>query len=278
MVSLKDASTLCVNWNDTIKAHTLDKNRVKEMLRKWQTNTQRNSNDRGVKTVSKIKLLLDVVGNLRSLADSVQAVTEVMAGNEPAKTAQPETPVPAKETKQSEGYPDPTAAEALTNMEREEKAKTWKPCVFICSPYAGNIRRNTEQARQYMKFAVRMGAIPFAPHLLYPQALDESDPAQRELGLFFGSVWLGKCDELWVFGSNIYIAAHPLCERCGKHGRITPAQEVHHIQPLSQGGTNDYANLMALCTSCHSEITAREGERWKKTARMQCSKGLMMED
>lgn len=103
----------------------------------------------------------------------------------------------------SEGYPDPTAAEALTNVAREEKAKTWKPCVFICSPYAGNIRRNTEQARQYMKFAVRMGAIPFAPHLLYPQVLDESDPAQRELGLFFGSIWLGKCDELWVFGSNI---------------------------------------------------------------------------
>lgn len=51
--------------------------------------------------MSKIKLLLDVVGNLRSLADSVQAVAEAMAGNEPANTAQPETPVPAKETDQA---------------------------------------------------------------------------------------------------------------------------------------------------------------------------------
>lgn len=51
--------------------------------------------------MSKIKLLLDVVGNLRSLADSVQAVAEAMADNEPAKTAQPETPVPAKETEQA---------------------------------------------------------------------------------------------------------------------------------------------------------------------------------
>ena len=33
-------------WNDTIEMHTLDKNRVKEMLRKWQTNTQRNSNEK----------------------------------------------------------------------------------------------------------------------------------------------------------------------------------------------------------------------------------------
>ncbi len=34
------------SWSDTIKTHTLDKNRVKEMLRKWQTNTQRNSNEK----------------------------------------------------------------------------------------------------------------------------------------------------------------------------------------------------------------------------------------
>ncbi len=65
----------------------------------------------------------------------------------------------------------------------------------------------------------------------------------------------------WKRIRDRYFAAHPLCEQCEKHGRITPAEEVHHIKPLSQGGTNDYANLMALCTSCHSEITAREGGR-----------------
>jgi len=53
---------------------------------------------------------------------------------------------------------------------------------------------------------------------------------------------------------------------------------MHHIEPLLQGGTNDYANLMALCTSCRSEITAREGEGWKKVARMQCSNSLTIED
>lgn len=66
----------------------------------------------------------------------------------------------------------------------------------------------------------------------------------------------------WKRIRDRYIAEHPLCEQCEKNGRITPAQEVHHIQPLSRGGTNEYGNLMALCTSCHSEITAREGGRW----------------
>ena len=43
---------------------------------------------------------------------------------------------------------------------------------------------------------------------------------------------------------------------------LTPAQEVHHILPLSRGGTHEDANLMALCKPCHSEITARDGDRW----------------
>lgn len=54
----------------------------------------------------------------------------------------------------AEGYPDPTAAEALTNVEREEKAKSYRPCVFICSPFAGEIKINLENARKYLRFAV----------------------------------------------------------------------------------------------------------------------------
>jgi 5-methylcytosine-specific restriction protein A len=66
---------------------------------------------------------------------------------------------------------------------------------------------------------------------------------------------------------NRFIAAHPLCEHCKERGTVTSAQEVHHIIPLSQGGTHDEANLMALCTSCHSVITAREGGRWGRWGR-----------
>lgn len=47
---------------------------------------------KGVKSLSKIKLLHDVVSNLRSLADSVQAVADAMVANEPAETALSEQP------------------------------------------------------------------------------------------------------------------------------------------------------------------------------------------
>lgn len=104
----------------------------------------------------------------------------------------------------SEGYPDPTAAEAIANVIRGENQRR-KPCVYICSPYAGNIVENTKNAIKYLRFAANNGVVPFAPHLLYPQALDEGNPTHRELGLFFGMVWLSKCDEIWVFGDYISV-------------------------------------------------------------------------
>ena len=80
----------------------------------------------------------------------------------------------------------------------------------------------------------------------------DRDPATRKR---YGRSWKRIRDR--------YIAAHSLCEQCKRDGRLTPAAEVHHVTPLSKGGTHAADNLMALCTPCHSEITAREGGRWK---------------
>jgi len=104
--------------------------------------------------------------------------------------------------KNSEGYPDPTAYEALSNIKKAEKA--FKPIVYICSPYAGDVERNSEKAKRYSRFAVfERNAIAFAPHLLLPLYLSDDDPEERELALFMALVFLGKCNELWVFGENI---------------------------------------------------------------------------
>ena len=58
-----------------------------------------------------------------------------------------------------------------------------------------------------------------------------------------------------------FLLRHPLCERGLCEGRLTPAEEVHHILPLASGGTNDEGNLMALCKSCHSRITIGSSNR-----------------
>ena len=66
----------------------------------------------------------------------------------------------------------------------------------------------------------------------------------------------------WKRIRDRYIAAHPLCEECLKRGVYTSATEVHHRLPLSRGGTHVDSNLEALCTPCHSKITAEMGDRW----------------
>lgn len=99
----------------------------------------------------------------------------------------------------SEGYLDPTAHDAIVNIEKDRKK--WRPLVYICSPYSGEVEMNTQKARRYSRFAVDMDAIPLAAHLLLPQFMSES--IERDLALFMDMVFIGKCEEMWVFGKNI---------------------------------------------------------------------------
>lgn len=106
----------------------------------------------------------------------------------------------------AERYADPTAYEALTSItsvkKHRKKISNYNgTAVFICSPYAGETEKNIVKACEYCKFAVSENRIPYAPHLLFPQFLDENDPAQRELGIRMGLVFLQKCREVWVFGT-----------------------------------------------------------------------------
>jgi hypothetical protein len=72
--------------------------------------------------------------------------------------------------------------------------------VFICSPFAGDELNNCIAARKYSRFAFDSGYMPVTPHLLYPQFLDER--TERREGIHMGIVLLGKCEEVWVFGSK----------------------------------------------------------------------------
>lgn len=71
--------------------------------------------------------------------------------------------------------------------------------VFICSPYSGDVEANVAIAQRMMRLALEMGYAPFAPHLLYPQVLDDAKPAERDCGLLAGKCWLAGCDEVWYW-------------------------------------------------------------------------------
>lgn len=79
----------------------------------------------------------------------------------------------------------------------------------------------------------------------------ERDPATKRR---YGRAWKRIRDS--------YAASHPMCEICLEKGVYTPTEEIHHMKPLSQGGTHDRDNLKALCKTCHARIHAEHGDRW----------------
>lgn len=52
-----------------------------------------------------------------------------------------------------------------------------------------------------------------------------------------------------------------MCQPCLRAGRIALATEVDHITPQAEGGTDDQANLQAICEDCHVEKTKAEAAR-----------------
>ena len=93
-----------------------------------------------------------------------------------------------------------------------------RPLVYIASPFAGDTESNISKAKDYCRFAISNGCIPIAPHLHYPQFLNDSDNEQRELGQSFALVLLGKCDELWAFGGRVSEGMAREMDRAGKLG------------------------------------------------------------
>ena len=70
-----------------------------------------------------------------------------------------------------------------------------------------------------------------------------------------------KYGRTWKRIRDRYAAEHPFCEQCYSEGRIKLMDEVHHVVPVSCGGTHEYSNLMSLCRSCHNRIHIEMGDR-----------------
>jgi hypothetical protein len=71
--------------------------------------------------------------------------------------------------------------------------RTKLPFVIIASPLAGDVEANTEYAQRAVADSLRRGEAPFAPHLLYPAALEDT-ATDRKLGMQAGLAAVRKAD------------------------------------------------------------------------------------
>lgn len=89
--------------------------------------------------------------------------------------------------------------------------------VYICSPCRGDYENNIQRAKEFSRAAVMQGSIPITPHIYLTQFMDDTIPAERELGLTIGRELVLMCDELWAFGID--------CPTSGMAAEIALARE-----------------------------------------------------
>lgn len=57
----------------------------------------------------------------------------------------------------------------------------------------------------------------------------------------------------WMTLRAVVLSEEPTCRSCTMRGRVTASEEVDHIIPLEDGGTDDRSNLQGLCGDCHKQ-------------------------
>ena len=55
---------------------------------------------------------------------------------------------------------------------------------------------------------------------------------------------------------HVQLKRQRICQLCNKRFDIL---EIHHIKPISQGGTNTKDNLICLCHDCHKIVDRVSG-------------------
>lgn len=103
----------------------------------------------------------------------------------------------------SEHYPDPTFAEAYSNINAEERGNNYITWVYIASPYRGSAEKNIIKAKSYALFAVKRNKMPICPHIYFTQFLDDNNVYERKKGLSLALQMLKRCKEMWVFSDII---------------------------------------------------------------------------
>jgi hypothetical protein len=74
--------------------------------------------------------------------------------------------------------------------------------VILESPYAGDVATNRAYLQRCIRDCLSRGEAPFASHQMYTDALDDSDPEQRKLGMLAGLRWLWCADAVVVYSDR----------------------------------------------------------------------------
>ncbi len=132
-----------------------------------------------------------------------------------------------------------------------------QPRVYICSPLrpvstdpilrANELIDNLKLAKDACTFAAIRGCEPIAPHLYYPQFLNDSDDYERALGIELGIKTLRSCDELWIISPRI---------SSGMSAEIKTAKQLGiPVLVFTSAGFREYRGNGEITDNCYKDTT-----------------------
>ena len=109
----------------------------------------------------------------------------------------------------AEGYPDPTMSAALgkiihvERMAQKAAGRKYRPLVYICSPYAGDVESNVRAAKAYSRYAVGFEKLVNAEASNYFGRMGWSAGASMEQGLLYLTMPNGESRvDRWSIGAG----------------------------------------------------------------------------
>ena len=91
----------------------------------------------------------------------------------------------------------------VVSMEELKKAEKAEKAEELEDQIEEELQKNIYTALGACMYALSKGYVPYAPHLYFPQFMDDTEPKIREFGQKLGLEWLEQCSEVWVIGRRI---------------------------------------------------------------------------
>lgn len=144
----------------------------------------------------------------------------------------------------------------MKNQKNITTAATSRKKVYICSPFrpistdpilaANELIDNLKLAKDACTFAAIRGCEPIAPHLYYPQFLNDDEPIERALGMELGIQALRNCDELWIISPRI---------SSGMSAEIKEAQKCGiPVLVFTAAGFREYKGAGDMTDNCYADV------------------------
>lgn len=94
-----------------------------------------------------------------------------------------------------------TLTSLVNKLTDRQNLTSRRRCVYLASPLRGDYARNVMYGRRALRDSLMRGEAVTAPHILYAQegVLDDTDAAEREIGVSAGKEWIWRVDALAAY-------------------------------------------------------------------------------